>query len=67
MRDEEALGRMAMGDRAVQASQPMLARLRRRGWILCDDITTLDSVDSEVLMFIEVTEAGRKVLERCLH
>jgi len=41
----------------------VLARLLRRGWIECDNGTTLDSTDAQVLFFIAVTEKGQKILE----
>jgi len=67
MTDEEALACMERGDNALQSSQQMLARLQRLGWIVCDDITTLDSTDARVLKFIEVTARGQEILKKRRH
>lgn len=63
MKDEEALAAMASGDKAIQSDQLLLRRLLRLGWIECDDVTTLDSTDAQVLLFIAVTGKGQKMLE----
>jgi hypothetical protein len=60
MTDKEMLASVAHGG---HVSQKALSRLQRLGWIVCDNITTLDSDDAKVLAFISLTETGENVLK----
>jgi hypothetical protein len=60
MTDLEALRLFANGCRLTD--QPTIRRLARAGLITVDDITTLDSIERQVLAPMLITEKGQRVM-----